>query len=155
VQGQDKEGRPVLHVDWGKSEGSIWGWTGEDVAMIKVRAAVSLMEAAVASMGPGVHRVTVLIDTSGTRMDQIDINLVRFYISTFQANYPERLFCIIAYPSSMLTTMAWEGVKMLLDERPRNKVKLLSTLDELKEIISEDQLPVSLGGTQGQAATAS
>ena len=72
--GHDKAQHPILWADWAKAVGSIpaASWTAEAVEL-KVKAAVYLVEQALSKLPAGVHRLTVLINVTDVRVDQVGV----------------------------------------------------------------------------------
>jgi hypothetical protein len=74
LHGQDREGHLLLWCDWAKSEGSIlWGWSKASAAEQKVKATVFLMEQALASRPVDVQRLTLVINVTDVRYDQVNL----------------------------------------------------------------------------------
>lgn len=77
LSGTDKHGHPIIWVEWRKADGgNLFGWrVSTDAIEAKVKFVVSLLERAVSELQPDVHRVLLVINITGVRVDQVGIAL--------------------------------------------------------------------------------
>ena len=75
-------------------------------------------------------------------------NFIKIASSIGQDNYPEMLGNMFMINSSTMFTIIWGMVKMFVDEKTRNKIKIIGSKyqEDLLKNIDPDNLPLFLGG---------
>lgn len=73
LQGVDRHKHPIMWVEWRKADGgSLFGWGASTSAIeTKVRAVVSRLEEAFTDMETDIHRLLIVINITGVRVDQV------------------------------------------------------------------------------------
>jgi len=128
-------------------------WVGPRHASGQVDATLRMMlfvmEEAIASMGDGVHRWTLMLYApSGS---PFDTDLIRAASTLFSANYPERMAKILIFPTGAMTSFLWGGVQYFLDPVTREKICMMPAAGgrqppELLEHVAAEELLTSFGG---------
>jgi hypothetical protein len=157
LQGNDKEGRPIFFQnakDW---------WVDRLIKkttqpqymryhLWKQEVAAELAVRQSEKTGQHIDTFCVVIDLKNMSMSQITrafYKLITAIAKMDSDHFPERLGPLYIINAPRMFTFVWGGIKPALDERTRNKLKLIGTNyeEELLGIIDSDQLPPEYGGT--------
>ena len=102
--------------------------------------------------------VVVFVHTShvdGAINGPADFSFIKPFMKTFSDNYPERLHTLIMYPFPWYGRASWSVLRMFLDRRTQEKVRLLPAEsseqglrlpEEVFEVIDRDEIPQCCGG---------
>jgi len=80
-------------------------------------------EAAIRAMPPQYSKFTVLMDRSGFRQENADMEMLKAVAGTLQDAYVERLSSCIIYPVDLIFYALWNIGKWFIDPVTREKVK--------------------------------
>jgi len=95
---------------------------------------------------PNPETVTIIVDMKGATLKNQDKELEKKLVDVLQSFYPERLgSCFMIDPPWVLDA-AWKVLKHLLDPVTVRKIHFVEKLEELKEYIDVDVIPVEYGG---------
>ncbi|KAI9915459.1 hypothetical protein PsorP6_008244 [Peronosclerospora sorghi] len=143
--GYDFQNRPIL---WVRSNLKDWE-TMSSRRDVEVRAHVYLLELGCRYlMPPGVTTCTIVTDSAGLSIKQIDLRLMRGLMDVCVANYPDRIGFIhagpLTRPLKYITSWLWPFMPTSL----RSKVSLMrDCVVELAKHMDTELIPLHFGGT--------
>ncbi len=157
-QGFDKEGRPIIFKRFGNcnvaeicKETTVEKMLDHHIWQ-QERLMRKLAEQS-AKTGYNVETVTAVFDASGWRIGLATRQAYSFLkgmADLDSAHYPERLGQIFIVNSPYMLAAAWRVIRSWLDDKTKEKVHILGSMDEYKPIllkyIDEDVLPAEFGG---------
>lgn len=91
------------------------------------------------------ERIVVLYDMSGTGLNNVDTNFIKFLISCFTNYYPASLSYLVLVDMPWILSAVWTIVKKWLSAEQQKHVKVVKKA-ELTKMISKDELFTHLGG---------
>jgi len=103
------------------------------------------METAIASVKDK-SKVTVLLDRTGFKSENSDIEFCQHLTPIFQNHFPERLYRAVVYPSGLVFYGIWNIVKWFLDPVTQEKVQPVLALSGVQQYIDNKYIPVDMGG---------
>jgi hypothetical protein len=140
LHGVDKEGRPLLiwrvrfnfpaNRDINKLLKTFCYWT----------------EAAIRAMLPQYSKYTVLMDRSGFKQENADMEMIKAVSGALQDTYVERLSSCILHPVDLLFYTLWNIGKWFIDPVTREKVKPMLQFRGVEEFIDRKYIPCEMGG---------
>lgn len=139
--GQDKEGRPVnyIHVqDHIKDQYPIE--STEKLGIFSVETGRKLLK-------DSIEVGSVVVDMNGFGMQNMDYQLVRFFIQLLENYYPESLGVILIIHAPFLFYSCWAVIRHWLDPVVESKIHFLKHDDDLTKFIDRHYLPKRLNGT--------
>ncbi|CAK8686226.1 unnamed protein product [Clavelina lepadiformis] len=89
--------------------------------------------------------VTFLLDVSKASMANVDLGGIKFLLECFTTYFPDMLERIIILEMPWIMNAIWKVVKQWMTEEQRRRT-IFCKFKELKEYISQDQLPQYMGG---------
>ena len=149
--GKAKDGSPVMHFRnalYNKDAGTPSQYT------LAIAYAIDY----ILQRSPLAFSIVVFVHTShveGAVNGPADFSFIKPFMKTFSDNYPERLNTLIMYPFPWYGRASWSVVRMFLDRRTQDKVRLLPGLasdqgfrlpDEVYEVIDREEIPQCCGG---------
>ncbi|KAK9860450.1 hypothetical protein WJX84_009180 [Apatococcus fuscideae] len=87
-----------------------------------------------------------LIDLSGLRMGNLDVEGLKALFDLLQRHYPERLAELWFLKAPFIFWGLWRIVSPFLAEGTRRKIRFMSSFDELQNSMSAEVLPERYGG---------
>lgn len=103
--------------------------------------------------GSQTSKSIAVLDVKGVSMSDLagsNLDFVKQTVSIANQHYPERSFAIVVVNAPFFASMAWKIIKPWVHPNTQKKVKILSaseTLNGLREIINDDQIPLYYGGS--------
>ncbi|XP_070553331.1 motile sperm domain-containing protein 2-like isoform X1 [Ptychodera flava] len=94
---------------------------------------------------PG-EKVTVLQDATQTGLQNMDLEMVKFIITSFKFYYPSMLAVMLIYEMPWILNAAWKVIQNWLSEEARKRVRFAGK-GNIQEVIAKDTLPPYMGGT--------
>ncbi|OWZ24614.1 Transmembrane protein [Phytophthora megakarya] len=143
--GYDFQNRPILWV-----RAMLKDWTTMSSRReVEVRAHVYLLELGCHRfMPPGVTTYTIVTDSSGLGMAQVDLRLMRSLLDVCVANFPDRIGLVHAGPLTRFLKYIISWLWPFLPIRLRGKVSLMhDCAAELAKHMDTDLIPLHMGGT--------
>ncbi|GMF38345.1 unnamed protein product [Phytophthora fragariaefolia] len=143
--GYDFQNRPIL---WVRAKLKNWD-TMSSQRDVEVRAHVYLLELGCRRfMPPGVTTYTIVTDSSGLGMKQVDLRLMRGLLDVCVANFPDRIGLVHAGPLTRFLKFITSWLWPFLPVRLRSKVSLMhDCAAELAKHMDTDFIPLHMGGT--------
>jgi len=140
--GYDWAGRPILWV-----RPALKDWKRMDSEQ-EIRAHAYLIEMGCQKfLHPGVTTFTLVTDSSGLGLGQLDLRLMRGLADVGLRCYPDRAGKICIGPVSSLVTVLEKVLHPLLPLRLRQKIVFMNDpLVALRHVIPEDLIPTYMGG---------
>ena len=93
------------------------------------------------------EKVVVLFSRIDSSRENFDLPWIKAMGGLLQANYPERLKCVVVAPVPFIMRGVWETVKPFLDPVTRDKVSLhADAAGAFLDIVPAHLLPEELGG---------
>ncbi|KAK3100204.1 hypothetical protein FSP39_016243 [Pinctada imbricata] len=92
------------------------------------------------------EQIVVLFDMSGAGISNLDMEMIKFVITSFKIYYPKLLGFMLIYEMPWLFNAAWKVIKTWLSPEAVKKIKFV-TKSDVQEYIDKDQLPEHMGGT--------
>ncbi|CAF1046533.1 unnamed protein product [Adineta steineri] len=139
--GYDKMGRPVnyIHVkDHIKDQFPIEAT--EKLGILSVETGRKLLNGSI-------ETGTVILDMNGFGMNNMDYQLVKFFINLLESYYPESLGLALVIHPPLIFYSCWAIIKHWVDPVIQNKIHFLKHEEELFEFIDPSNLPKRLHGT--------
>ncbi|KAG2844375.1 hypothetical protein JG687_00002984 [Phytophthora cactorum] len=143
--GYDFQNRPILWV-----RAMLKDWTTmASRREAEVRAHVYLLELGCRRfMLPGVTTYTIVTDSAGLGMAQVDLRLMRGLLDVCVANFPDRIGLVHAGPLTRFLKYITSWLWPFLPVRLRGKVSLMhDCAAELAKHMDTDLIPLHMGGT--------
>ncbi|KAJ3120478.1 hypothetical protein HK098_004566 [Nowakowskiella sp. JEL0407] len=94
-------------------------------------------------------RVFLILDRLDMKKENLDPELMRTMITTFNTHYPERLDSAFIFPTSYILTLGWTMIKSFLDHQQTSRVKMFTEKEFMSEVlchIEREKLLVRYGG---------
>ena len=139
--GYDKEGRPVsyIHVqDHIKDQYPIEAT--EKLGIFSVETGRKLLK-------DSIEVGSVVVDMNGFGMQNMDYQLVRFFIQLLENYYPESLGVVLIIHAPFIFHSCWAVIRYWLDPVVESKIHFLKHNDDLTKFIDRHFLPKRLSGT--------
>lgn len=92
-------------------------------------------------------RFVVILDRQGASRANQDIYFMSHFVQIMQNNYPERLAMYAVIEPNWIFKLAFAAIKLFLSQSTIDKIKLLNSLDEMKQWFDEEQLITEHGGS--------
>ncbi|KAG7393950.1 hypothetical protein PHYPSEUDO_000127 [Phytophthora pseudosyringae] len=143
--GYDFQNRPILWV-----RAMLKDWTTMSSRRdVEVKAHVYLLELGCRRfMPPGVTTYTIVTDSSGLGMAQVDLRLMRGLLDVCVANFPDRIGLVHAGPLTRFLKYITSWLWPFLPIRLRGKVSLMhDCVAELAKHMDTEIIPLHMGGT--------
>ncbi|KAH7474593.1 CRAL-TRIO domain-containing protein C3H8.02 [Phytophthora ramorum] len=143
--GYDFQNRPILWV-----RAKLKDWTAMSSRRdVEVRAHVYLLELGCRLfMPPGVTTYTIVTDSAGLGMAQVDLRLMRGLLDVCVANFPDRIGLVHAGPLTRFLKYVTSWLWPFLPVRLRSKVSLMHDCTaELAKHMDTDLIPLHMGGS--------
>jgi len=143
--GYDFQNRPIL---WVRAKLKDWGSMSAR-RDLEVRAHVYLLELGCRRfMPPGVTTYTIVTDSAGLGMQQVDLRLMRGLLDVCVANFPDRIGLVHAGPLTRFLKYITSWLWPFLPVRLRSKVSLMhDCAAELAKHMDSELIPLHMGGT--------
>ncbi|EGZ15879.1 hypothetical protein PHYSODRAFT_509127, partial [Phytophthora sojae] len=143
--GYDFQNRPIL---WVRAKLKDWD-TMASRRDVEVRAHVYLLELGCRRfMPPGVTTYTVVTDSAGLGMKQVDLRLMRGLLDVCVANFPDRIGLVYAGPLTRFLKYITSWLWPFLPVRLRSKVSLMhDCAAELAKHMDTELIPLHMGGS--------
>ncbi|RLN51748.1 hypothetical protein BBJ28_00015364 [Nothophytophthora sp. Chile5] len=143
--GYDFQNRPIL---WVRAQLKDWS-TMSHRREIEVRAHVFLLELGCRHfMPPGCTTYTIVTDSAGLGMGQVDLRLMHALLDVCVANFPDRIGLVHAGPLTRFLKYITSWLWPLLPQRLRGKVSLMhDCAAELSKHMKAELIPKHMGGT--------
>ncbi|KAE8911331.1 hypothetical protein PF005_g12469 [Phytophthora fragariae] len=143
--GYDFQNRPIL---WVRAKLKDWD-TMSSRRDIEIRAHVFLLELGCRRfMPPGVTTYTIVTDSAGLGMKQVDLRLMRGLLDVCVANFPDRIGLVHAGPLTRFLKYITSWLWPLLPVRLRSKVSLMhDCATELAKHMDTELIPLHMGGS--------
>ncbi|XP_061164745.1 motile sperm domain-containing protein 2-like [Saccostrea echinata] len=90
--------------------------------------------------------IVMLFDMTNTGLSNLDMEMIKFVITSFKIYYPTLLGYLLIYEMPWLFNAAWKIVKTWLSAEAQKKLKFVSKND-IQEYIDRENLPEHMGGT--------
>ena len=91
-------------------------------------------------------QITLVFDMSDAGLSNLDMDLIKFVITSFKIYYPSLLNVMLIYEMPWLFNAAWKIIKTWLSADAVRKIKFI-TRSDAQEFINKDQLLEHMGGT--------
>ncbi|KAG7399332.1 hypothetical protein PHYBOEH_009134 [Phytophthora boehmeriae] len=142
--GYDFQNRPIL---WVRAKLKDWS-TMSNRRDVEVRAHVYLLELGCRQfMPPGCTTYTIVTDSAGLGMAQVDIRLMRGLLDVCVANFPDRIGLVHAGPLTRFLKHVTSWLWPFLPVRLRGKVSLMhDCAAELSKYMKSELIPLHMGG---------
>jgi hypothetical protein len=141
VHGVDGEERPIIVVRSGRFDPK------ERDLQTAVNSLVFVIEQAVRKLPDGVSQFAVLYDRTGFSVGKNwDFELIKGANRVLSDNYPERLGGAYVYPCGMVLYGLWKIISPVLDPRTRQKIRLVTSNEELLRLVPAQFVPQQYGG---------
>ncbi|RLN62944.1 hypothetical protein BBJ29_003590 [Phytophthora kernoviae] len=142
--GYDFENRPIL---WVRAKLKDWS-TMSNRRAVEVRAHVYLLELGCRRfMPPGCTTYTIVTDSAGLGVTQVDIRLMRGLLDVCVANFPDRIGLVHAGPLTRFLKYIISWLWPFLPVRLRSKVSLMhDCAAELSKYMKAELIPLHMGG---------
>jgi hypothetical protein len=99
-------------------------------------------------MPPGVTTYTIVTDSAGLGMQQVDLRLMRGLLDVCVANFPDRIGLVHAGPLTRFLKYITSWLWPFLPVRLRSKVSLMhDCAAELAKHMDSELIPLHMGGT--------
>ncbi|TDH65342.1 hypothetical protein CCR75_003594 [Bremia lactucae] len=143
--GYDVHKRPIL---WVRAMLKDWQ-TMSSRRTEEVRAHVYMVEMGCRRfMPPGVTTFTIVTDSSGLGLAQVDYQLMQQLLEVCVNNFPDRIGLVHAGPLTRMLKLMTSWLWPLLPIRLRGKISLLNDCaKELAKHMATDLIPLHMGGT--------
>lgn len=143
--GYDCQNRPLLWVRASLKDWAMMSSRRDE----EVRAHVYLLEMGCRCfMPPGVTTFTIVTDSSGLGLAQVDFRLMRKLLDVCVNNFPDRIGRVHAGPLTRILKYTASWLWPLLPIRLRSKISLMTDCAvELAKHMDSDLIPEHLGGT--------
>ena len=141
MHGYDKQGRPLIIYEPALNDPK----TRNLDQMAKMF--LWWMQYAVTKLPDHKTKFTVLINRINSGKKNFDPDLSKALSGVFQDNFPERLHQCVIYPTGFVFYSMWKLVSIFLDPVTKQKMKPCLYPSALKDYISEEYIPVAMGGT--------
>ncbi|GMF26059.1 unnamed protein product [Phytophthora lilii] len=143
--GYDFQNRPIL---WVRAKLKDWT-TMSSRRDVEVRAHVYLLEMGCRHvMPPGVTTYTIVTDSAGLGMAQVDLRLMRALLDVCVANFPDRIGLVHAGPLTRFLKYITSWLWPFLPVRLRSKVSLMHDCTaELAKHMDAELIPLHIGGS--------
>ncbi|KAK3602325.1 hypothetical protein CHS0354_007119 [Potamilus streckersoni] len=92
------------------------------------------------------EKLVILFDMTETGLSNLDMELIKFVITSFKIYYPVILDKMLIYEMPWVFNAAWTIIKTWLSAEAVNKIKFAKKAD-IQEYINKDQLMEHMGGT--------
>ena len=143
--GRDKQNRPCLIVKIKRHR------PGQISTDETVKFGVYMIEQGIKKCNEaGADQIVIIYDREGFEKKNFDTKLagvLKSLIKILQDYYAERLAMMYVLHPNWFYKVVFGMIKPFLDEKTRQKIKLVDKLEDLKEEFREDQLLVEHGGT--------
>ncbi|XP_078324261.1 motile sperm domain-containing protein 2-like isoform X2 [Crassostrea virginica] len=90
--------------------------------------------------------LVMLFDMTNTGISNLDMEMIKFVITSFKIYYPALLGYLLIYEMPWLFNAAWKVVKTWLSPEAQKKLKFVSKND-VQDYIAKENLPEHMGGT--------
>ncbi|XP_048776179.1 motile sperm domain-containing protein 2-like [Ostrea edulis] len=90
--------------------------------------------------------IVLLFDMTNTGISNLDMEMIKFVITSFKIYYPALLGYLLIYEMPWLFNAAWRVVKTWLSQEAQKKLKFVNKND-IQEYIDKENLPEHMGGT--------
>ncbi|XP_041358108.1 motile sperm domain-containing protein 2-like isoform X2 [Gigantopelta aegis] len=92
------------------------------------------------------EKIVVLFDMASTGLSNLDMDLIKFVITSFKLYYPTLLAYLLVYEMPWVLSAAWKVIKSWLNTDAQSRLKFV-TKSDIQEYINKDQLMEHMGGT--------
>ena len=75
-----------------------------------------------------------------------DNEFLREFLNFFRAQYPEVLAQLVIAPVGFLQRAMWNTFARFLDERRASRIRMVATMEGLREYVEPEELLASCGG---------
>jgi len=75
-----------------------------------------------------------------------DTEFLREFLNFFRAQYPEVLAQLLIAPVGFFQRTMWNTFARFLDERRASRIRMVATMEDLRDYISEKELLTTHGG---------
>ncbi|XP_052077844.1 motile sperm domain-containing protein 2-like isoform X1 [Mytilus californianus] len=91
-------------------------------------------------------QITLVFDMADAGLSNLDMDLIKFVITSFKVYYPSLLNVMLIYEMPWLFNAAWKIIKTWLSAEAVKKIKFI-TRSDAQAYINKDQLLEHMGGT--------
>eukprot|EP00112_Aurelia_sp_Birch-Aquarium-sp1_P009477 Seg2078.8 transcript_id=Seg2078.8/GoldUCD/mRNA.D3Y31 product="Motile sperm domain-containing protein 2" protein_id=Seg2078.8/GoldUCD/D3Y31 len=92
-------------------------------------------------------KVTLIFDMQDSSLANMDMDMIKFLITSFQIYYPSMLEYLIVLEMPWILSAAWKIVKTWLSTEGISKIKFVNKTEILAQYVDADQLLTTMGGT--------
>ncbi|CAH0017827.1 unnamed protein product [Clonostachys rhizophaga] len=140
VRGVDREGRPVFTVKVRLHDPHKQPSKSLEMYILHTFESMRML------VQPSSDKACIIYDMTGFGLRNVDLHVVKFLTTVFEARYPETLGVVLIHNAPFVFWGVWRAMKGWMDPVVASKIHFTRTKADLERFITAENLSSDLGG---------